>query len=128
VREAKKILIIDDEPDTVTFLRTYLEDNGYGTRAASDGKAGLEALLKERPDAVILDVNMPSRTGVQLYREMSQHEGLHGVPVIFITGLSEFQIFGRDCSPLPAPVACLEKPIDLPALLEAVRRAVGGAE
>ena len=107
------------------FLRTFLEDNGYETCAASDGHTGLEALLRDKPAAVIMDVNMPNRTGVQLYRDMSQREGLGGVPVIFITGLSEFQIFARDCSPLPAPVACLEKPIDLPSLLTAVHRAVG---
>lgn len=124
----KRILIVDDEPDTVKYLRTYLEDNGYETCSASDGKSGLDTLLRETPSAVILDVNMPNQTGVQVYREMSQHGGLQGVPVIFITGLSEFQIFGRDCSPLPAPVACLEKPIDLPLLLKAVQEAAGGSD
>ena len=121
----RKILIVDDEPDTVTFLCTYLEDNGYETCSAQDGAQALETMLREKPDLVILDVNMPTRTGVQLYREMTQNSGLSALPVVFITGLSEFQIFGKDCSALPQPVACLEKPIDLQELLSAVKRATG---
>ena len=100
-----KILIVDDDPDTVTFLSAWLEDNGYESCAASDGREGMEAILSEHPDLVLLDVKMPNQTGVQLYRDIKLNEEWGQLPVIFITGMSEFQVFDKECAPLPEPAA-----------------------
>lgn len=123
---AMKVLVIDDDPDTVVFLSAWLEDNGYESCSAADGHLGMNAIRKERPDLVLLDVRMPNLTGVQLYRDIKTNREWGDLPVIFITGTSEFQVFDKECAPLPDPVALIPKPIDLKALLAAIRSALPG--
>jgi len=59
----KKILIIDDEKHVVTYLETLLQDNGYDTISAYDGKVAMEKVKSERPDLVCLDITMPVQSG-----------------------------------------------------------------
>ena len=66
----KKILIIDDEPDTLVFLGTLLKKNGYEVCEASDGVEGMKKVLSDQPDLVCLDLLMPEKTGIKMYREM----------------------------------------------------------
>lgn len=122
--QAAKILIIDDEPDTVIFLETFLEDLGYVTCCAMDGEQGLAMLKAEQPDLVLMDLRMPRRTGMQLYREIWSQRPLRTIPVIFISGLPDVKIFDSSCTPLPEPAARLDKPIDLEQLQEAVSAAL----
>ena len=126
VRPAK-ILIIDDEPDTVVFLETYLEDMGYDTCSANDGEQGLAMLHEHQPDLVLMDLRMPRRTGMQLYREIWSQRSHHKIPVIFISGLPDVKIFGDNCTPLPEPAARLGKPINLEQLEEAITAALKSA-
>lgn len=121
----RKILIVDDEPDTITFLSAWLEDQGFTPCSAADGKQGMEAITREHPDLILLDIKMPNQTGVQLYRDIRLDESYRNLPVIFITGMAEYQIFDKECSPLQPPVACISKPIDLRALLAAIKSALG---
>jgi len=120
----KKVLIIDDEPDTILFLSTWLEDHGYETFSATDGEHGMEMLRAVRPDLVLMDLKMPRQTGMQLYREIHQLDDFHDLPVIFITGVTDYHLFTRDCATLPAPAACIAKPIDLAALQQAIEEAL----
>jgi len=120
--EKKKVLIIDDEPDTITFLTNWLEDNGYDSCSATDGGQGMQVLRSEKPDLILMDLRMPNQTGFQLYRELRLKEEFRHIPVIFVTGLTEFQVFGEECTPLPQPEAFIEKPIDLDALHAAIER------
>lgn len=124
-RKQKKILIVDDEPDTVTFISTWLTDIGYLACSASDGAEGLQVLTEEQPDLVLMDLKMPNQTGMQMYRKMSTDQNLRAIPVIFITGMTDLEIFGSDCTPMPEPAARLAKPVDLTALRVAIERAVG---
>jgi len=119
------ILIIDDEPDLVAFLGTFLEDHGYEVRAATDPDEGLALLRSQRPDLLLLDLEMPGKTGIKVYVELCREGELRDLPVIFITGLGQFDLFDEACRPLPPPKAVLDKPIDRAALLAAVRRVVG---
>jgi len=119
---APQILVVDDEPDMVAFLCAWLEDNGYATSSANDGDQALQSILKQRPDLVLMDLNMPHQSGIQLYRELQDRESLRTIPVIFVTGLAQYQIFNTTCSPLPEPAACIEKPIDLEYLQHTIAR------
>jgi two-component system cell cycle response regulator DivK len=121
-KSAKLILIVDDEPDTATYLSTWLEDHGYRTCTAADGQQGLQAILERTPDLVLMDLKMPNQTGIQLYKEICGRDALSRLPVIFITGMAEYQLFGPDCMPLPDPVACIGKPPDRGVLLAAIER------
>jgi len=120
----KKILIVDDAPDTVTFLSAWLEDHGFETCSASDGSQGMHAILSERPDLVLMDLKMPNKTGVQLYREIRTSEACNGLPVIFITGMADLRIFDSECQLLPEPDGFIEKPFDLDVLRTAIDKAL----
>ncbi len=127
----KKILIIDDEPDTLVFLGTLLKKNGYEVTEASDGVEGMKKVLSEQPDLVCLDLLMPEKTGIKMYREMRKDESLKTVPVIMVTGFStsalgymDFKKFIHQRS-IPAPQGYIEKPIDKDEFLKAVKEVVG---
>jgi len=119
-------MVIDDE-DVVTFLTTLLEENGYETCWAMDGVEGLEKIKRERPDLICLDLLMPEKTGILLYREIRKDPELKDIPVIMITGfaapeypLIDFKRFISTKS-IPPPEGFMEKPIDQKALLAAIK-------
>ncbi len=60
----KKILVVDDEPDSVDFVSSILEENGYDYISAYDGVEGLELVRKEKPDLILLDLIMPEKSGI----------------------------------------------------------------
>jgi DNA-binding response OmpR family regulator len=81
-----RILLIEDEADLIYILRHKLEREGYTVFSARDGVNGLELLVKERPDLVLLDVLLPMMDGWETCRRIRQ---LSDVPIILITCLSE---------------------------------------
>jgi two-component system phosphate regulon response regulator PhoB len=129
---SKKILIIDDEPDITLYLGTLLRKNGYDVCEACDGVEGMKKVLEEKPDLVCLDLLMPEKTGIKMYREMRKDEQLKSLPVIMVTGISsvdrwDFKDFKTWISErsIPSPEAYIEKPIDKDQFLKAVREVVG---
>jgi CheY-like chemotaxis protein len=121
----RKVLVVDDEPDMLLYLSALLEDNDYEPCTAADGEEAWEVIQAERPDLIILDLRMPRKTGLQLYRLMLADEAFAKLPVVFITGMTDFRFYGEDCAPLPEPVARLGKPIDHEELLGVLRRTLG---
>lgn len=128
---AKKILIIDDEPDVLTFIGTLLRKNGYDVIEACDGVEGMKKVIDERPDLVCLDLLMPEKTGIKMYHEMRKDQELKKVPVIMVTGFMapkvghmDFKKFIHERS-IPAPQGYIEKPIDKDKFLTAIKEAVG---
>lgn len=128
---AKKILIVDDEPDMVAFLSTLLEDQGYETVSASDGDEAMTVVKSERPDLVSLDLLMPNKSGIKMYRELRKDEETSEIPVVMVTGLAsndipqmDFKEWIRKRSIKP-PEAYIEKPVDKEMFLNAVKRALG---
>jgi CheY-like chemotaxis protein len=127
----KKILIIDDEPDVLVFLGTLLRKNGYEVCEACNGEEGMKKVAEEKPDLVCLDLLMPEKTGIKMYREMRKDAALKSVPVIMVTGFStpmigymEFKKFIHERS-IPAPEGYIEKPINKEEFLKAVKEVVG---
>ena len=122
----KTILIIDDEPDTLTYFASLLEDNGYYVIQAEDGAEGYEILQERRPHLVTLDISMPEKSGVKLYREIKESEQLKDIPVIIITGVSEdFRKFISSREQVPAPEGYLAKPINPEEFLNLVEKLMG---
>jgi signal transduction histidine kinase len=85
----KKILIADDNPDNVELLRKRLGSQGYETVAAFDGEEALQAILKENPDLLILDVMMPKMDGYEVLRRLRQNDDYRNLPVILLTAKKE---------------------------------------
>lgn len=121
---SKKILIIDDEPDIVMYLKLLLENNNYRVITASDGQEGLELAERERPDLICLDIMMPRKTGVALYQEIKSQLHLKKIPCIIISAYESaytfrgkaFRRLVRDKN-IPEPLMFFEKPLDVPAFL-----------
>jgi len=129
---SKKVLIIDDEPDILLFLSTLLRKNGYEVCEACDGVEGLKKVMDEKPDLVCLDLIMPEKTGIKMYREMRKDKNLKTVPVIMVTGIAavdpwdfkDFKKFIHETA-IPGPQGYIEKPIDKDQFLKAVREVLG---
>ena len=81
----KRILVIEDEPQTRENLVTILEMEGYQPLTASDGRAGLEAAKRELPDLVLCDVMMPEMDGYAVLEALRAHPETISTPFIFLT-------------------------------------------
>jgi CheY-like chemotaxis protein len=124
---AKTILVVDDDPDTRTYLTTVLEDNGFATASAQDGAEALSQIDQKQPDLVALDVAMPEKSGVAVYRTLKEDDRLRSIPVIIITGISEdFERFISTRRQVPPPEAYLSKPVDAEQLIKTVQDLLGG--
>ena len=82
------VLVVDDLPDNVTMLCAYLRTKGYKTISANDGVEALEVANKNNPDLIMLDVNMPRMTGLEVCKELKQQIETATIPVILVTANS----------------------------------------
>ncbi len=120
--ESKKILIIDDEEDIVTYLSTLLSDNGFNTISANNGKDGVQKAIEENPDLITLDVSMPEESGVRALRDLQTNEVTKNTPVIIVTGVSlDFKRFIETRKQVHPPEGYFEKPVDKDELLEKIK-------
>lgn len=87
--ESYKILLVDDEPDILDFLRYNLQKEGYQVFTANDGVEGLKTAEAARPDLVILDIMMPRMDGVELCRELRNRPEFANLLIIFLTARDE---------------------------------------
>jgi putative two-component system response regulator len=83
-----KVLIVDDEPANVAVLSRMMRGLGYATATAADGEAALDAVLRERPDIVLLDVNMPRLDGFEVCQRLKADPATRLIPVVLLTALT----------------------------------------
>lgn len=111
--DQKTILVVDDDPDARDFFITVLEDHGYATVSARDGNVALQQLEKGLPDLVTLDITMPEKSGVGVYRKLKETDEYKGIPVVIITGVSDdFKQFISSRRQVPPPEGYLSKPVE----------------
>ena len=123
---AKKILIVDDEPDTRAYLETLYQENGYETATAPDGDVAMEKALEFKPDLISLDIIMPNETGQKFYRKLCKTDELKDTPVVFCSGVGQYkELFSRDHATMPKPFAFIDKPIDRELLIKTIKEAIG---
>lgn len=84
-----KILIIDDNLDTVELLRKRFHAEGYETEAAYDGESGLSKIFDCNPDLVVLDVMMPKLDGYEVCQKVKRNETVRKIPILMLTSKSE---------------------------------------
>lgn len=94
----QKILIVEDEVDIATLISFNLERAGYEVDMVHDGREGLEKILKEQPDLVILDLMLPGMDGHAVLKEMQRDTRSHAIPVLMLTakGQTEDRIRGLE--------------------------------
>jgi CheY-like chemotaxis protein len=131
--ERKRIALIDDDLDVLTYLAFALEDHGFEALPASDSEKGLEMIRAAVPDLICLDLLMPRRTGLALYRALREDPRLRAIPVVILTGLSLPGALEEILAPpgegrkIPPPQAVIEKPVQLSSFLETVRALTAAA-
>ncbi|MDJ0800385.1 MAG: response regulator [Calothrix sp. MO_167.B12] len=87
--ESATILIVDDTPNNLQVLFSYLETEGYKVLLAEDGESALQIAQSQAPDLVLLDVLMPNVDGFETCRRLKAKTSTREIPVIFLTALSE---------------------------------------
>ena len=83
----KKILIVDDENDTLTVLEKGLTGEGYSVITASNGRDGVNSARSNHPDLIILDIFLPDISGNQVAEMLKEEPGTRDIPVIFLSCL-----------------------------------------
>jgi len=127
----RKILIVDDEPNIVTYLEMLLKDHGFQTVSANNGEKGLESARAEKPDLITLDISMPESSGVRCLKELKSDPELAAIPVVVVTGVTGYagdpygyMKFLSQQSNLPEPEAFFPKPIDKDEFVVKIRELI----
>jgi CheY-like chemotaxis protein len=125
----QKILIIDDEPDLLMYLKTFLEDQGYEVFCAGDVHSALRMVPREKPDLVCLDIMMPIQSGISFYEHLRRDGLSQEIPMIIISGLNEESLRqsiqeSEAEGTIRRPYRFLNKPVDLELLLSVIREAL----
>jgi DNA-binding response OmpR family regulator len=114
-----KILIADDEPNILVSLEYLMQREGYAVSVARDGDEALAAILRDRPDLVLLDVMMPKKSGFEVCQEVRANDATRGTLILMLTAK------GRDTDVAKGlgsgADAYMTKPFSTKALVQKVR-------
>lgn len=118
-----RILIVDDDPAILRALRGYLERGGFTVIEAAEAAHALDLAVGDPPpDAIVSDVRMPGKSGLDFYRELSVRAPALSHRVIFLTGANRDEFVHREIEQLGVPL--LGKLDDLSIVVDAVRLAL----
>jgi DNA-binding response OmpR family regulator len=118
---AKKILVIDDDPVGVVLMESRLRRAGYEVLVERNGETGLVRVKADKPDAIVLDIEMPEMNGYTFIIEMKKDESVKNTPVIVQTSHEENRgVFARR-----GITHYLVKPINFDVLLVKLKEIVG---
>jgi len=117
----RRILCIEDEPEMIDLIRLILERKGFEVLGAVGGQEGIEAIRRERPDLILLDLMMPDVDGWEVYRQMKADESLQHIPVVVVTAKAQSidKVLGLHIAKVDDYVT---KPFGPSDLLESVER------
>lgn len=119
---AKTILIVEDATDTRRLMATMLEKRDYKVFQAGDGYEALQIAKQKHPNLIIMDMSMPMMDGVNATRLLKSSDETKDIPIIALTAFSNFY---EERAEDAGVNEFLTKPIDPPALLEAISRYFG---
>jgi two-component system, OmpR family, alkaline phosphatase synthesis response regulator PhoP len=118
-----KILIADDEPNILISLEFLMKREGYEVVLARDGQEAMDAILRERPALVLLDVMMPIKTGFDVCHEVRAHEAVRDTLIVMLTAK------GRDTDVAKGLAlgasAYMTKPFSTKELVQKVKELLG---
>ena len=91
MNEQDEILVVDDAPITLDLLTHILSTEGFQVRSANNGELALNLIAAKPPQLILLDINMPEMDGFEVCRRLKAKEESEGIPVIFISGLTNLE-------------------------------------
>lgn len=127
-----RILVLEDDPDIVDYLSSFLEDEGFEVATAGRCSTGLELLEEFSPDVALVDALLPGRSGLEFLVTVRRDSRWSELPLVVVTGND--QLLEDDCQSylgahagVRGPDGVLGKPVDLDVLLKVIRRLQNGA-
>jgi CheY-like chemotaxis protein len=118
----KRVLVADDEPMTAELLAYMLDHKGFEVERAYDGREALERIRLTRPDAVMLDVMMPSLYGYEVAKALRADPELRHVPVVLFSSVDEEDVDWQEAG----ADFFLQKPLDICALPDLLQQLIDG--
>lgn len=88
-KRKKRILIVEDEPFLVEMYKARFEQENYKVDVAFDGTGVIDAIQKNKPDIVLLDIVMPEKDGFAVLRELKTRKDLHMTPILVFSNLAQ---------------------------------------
>lgn len=129
----RKVMIVDDDPDIVDYVSSFLRDSGYEIATAGNARQALSVVEEFEPEAVLIDVLMPGKSGLDLLVSLRRNPRWAKLPLIVVTGND--QILQDDCQSyvgshegVRGPDGVLGKPVDRETLLRMLKHLKVGAE
>ena len=119
---AAKILVVDDDESLCELLRMHLASAGYEVSTAADAISAGYQVLKNPPDLILSDINMPHMDGFEFVAALKSDSTLPNIPVIFLTSVEDGDHRGKELG----AVGYLTKPVRADRLLELVAKHVPG--
>jgi DNA-binding response OmpR family regulator len=93
--QAVRVLLIEDDLDTLTMYRTRLEKDGYQVSVATDGEQGLSMATEQRPDIVFLDIRLPKLDGLEVLQRLRDNTETAATPVVILSNYGERDLMER---------------------------------
>ena len=119
----KRALVIEDNPDNMVLITRLLQKAGYQTIEATTGRKGFEKALKDRPDFILLDIQLPDILGTDVLKLIRESEIGNSIPVIAVTSFAmsgdRERLLAAGCD------GYLEKPIDPTRVIKQIKMIVG---
>ena len=120
---SKRILVVEDQEDNRQILRDLLASANYEMDEAENGQEALDAVAKQRPDLILMDIQLPEVSGLEVTKWLKEDDTLKSIPVVAVTAFAmkgdEEVIRQGGCE------AYISKPISVTSFLDTVRRFVG---
>ena len=130
--KAKKILVVDDDPDIIDAVKTLLEAKGYQVADAMSGEKGFEKAKVFKPNLILLDVMMKTDSeGLETAMSLKNDATTKNMPVIIMTGIRKAMYLPFSFEPndeWPNVRAVLEKPVKPEELLKHIEKILSGAQ
>ena len=120
---AKTVLIVEDNELNMKLFQQYLQAHGYATLATRNGIEALDLARKHRPDLILMDIQLPEVSGLEVTKWLKDDQDLQHIPVVAVTAFAmkgdEERIREGGCE------AYLSKPISVSKFIETVRQFLG---
>ena len=122
----KHVVCIEDEPEMIDLVRLILGRKGFHVIGANGGVEGIEAVRREKPDLVLLDLMMPDMDGWEVYQQMKADPQLRDIPVVVVTAKAQSidKVLGLHIAKVDDYIT---KPFGPQELLESVEKILGNS-
>lgn len=123
MEEAKKILIIDDDPNILEIYGTKLRSEGFNVVTTDKSTEGIEIVKSQRPDLILLDILMPEKNGIEVLKEIKGNPDISRIPVMILSNNSDESVV-KEISKFPTSFYAIKSMTDPKTLVGLVKEAL----